>query len=318
MHDICAVIPNWNHRDVLKACLEALQRQTFRNFEILIVDNASKDDSLSMVRGSFPFVRTIAMRRNVGFGRAVNIGIRHSETPYIFLLNNDTEAVPDCLERLMETIRREDECCGGVQCRMMNFSKRDLIDSLGIYYRRDEFYDIGHNQPYDSRYDKPGRILGVCAGGALYRRTLFQNVGFFDERFFAVYEDVDLSLRGLRAGWHFVYEPDAVVYHHKSLTINTMSYRKQLELKKNYFLLGLKNFPKRRLFRIVFQYMNMLQQDCFNVENHLWKQRVLATLKTHRDIWLGIPFSLKERRGFTVDDKMMEALITQSQDRPIW
>jgi len=268
------IIPNWNGKDLLRQCLSSIENQSLDGRFTIIVDNGSEDGSLQMVRDEFPSVIVHSLEENLGFAKAINIGIHKSKTPFIMLLNNDTQLEIDCLNHLYNHIKAEKENCGGVECRMMNYFDRELIDSLGIQIREKRFYDIEHGTILNTVHQKKGFVLGLCAGAAIYRREFFESVGLFDERFFAGFEDVDISLRGLRKGWFFTYEPEAVIYHHKSPTFNKLSHRKHIELRKNLFLTGIKNFPRRYMINFTFQFFYVLQKDVTNIIKHLRKKTV--------------------------------------------
>jgi len=312
---ITVVIPNWNGEALLRQCLQSLSLQSFSDVEIIVVDNASTDGSAGMGATEFPAAQFLRMRTNLGFSRAVNFGLRRAESPLILLLNNDTVVHENCLERLYHRIMAEAERCGGVQCRMMNYFDRERIDSLGIQIRRRRFYDLASGEEYAERHQQRGRVLGLCAGAALFRREFFEHVGLFDKRFFAGYEDVDLALRGIRRGWYFAYEPEAVVYHHRSPTYDTMKSRKRLESRKNMFLLGYKNFPRPYLIRLTLELLHVLQKDLFNIVAHLRKGRLRELWKLYATIFAGMRSARRERRHREISAQRYLAILQESEER---
>jgi hypothetical protein len=207
------VIPNWNTREFLGPCLESLRRQTFRDFETLVVDSASTDGSVGFVKERFPEVKTLALPKNRGFSGAVNVGIEASTADLIVLLNNDTEQDPGWLEALVEAAERRPEA-GLFASKLVDFENRRVLDGAGDALRPSGFpYRLGHGEIDRGQFEGEGFVFGACAAAALYRRSLFEDVGLFDEDFFAYCEDADLSFRAQLAGHRCLYVPDSVVYH---------------------------------------------------------------------------------------------------------
>lgn len=207
------VIPNWNGRELLPVCLTSVFRQTIHPGDVLVVDNGSRDGSIEWIRSAFPAVRVIAHERNRGFGAAVNAGILACNTPYVFLLNNDTEIAENCLERLLEAADVYPDY-GSYAPKMIDFFDRRMLDGAGDAMGRwGAGYRVGTGEVDDRRFDRFRPVFGPCAGAALYRRRLFEDVGLFDEAYFAYLEDVDLNVRANAAGYPCLYVPTARVYH---------------------------------------------------------------------------------------------------------
>ena len=237
------VIPNYNGLRFLPACLSSIERQQYTAWQITVVDNGSTDDSLKYLCTSHPRVGCIALPENRGFSAAVNAGILADSAPYVFLLNNDTELPPDCLEQLVRAADELREFDFFVP-KMLSFHDRTILDGAGDgYLRGGAGYRLGTMERDSKRYDQPGPVFGACAGAVLYRRTVFDQVGFFDEDFFAYLEDVDLNLRMNRAGLRGYYVPASAVYHIGSGTtgskINEFTVR--LSTRNSFFVL-LKNY----------------------------------------------------------------------------
>ncbi len=210
---VTVVIPNWNTREFLGPCLRSLRRQTFRDFETVVVDSASTDGSVGFVEESFPEVRTICLPENRGFSGAVNAGIRASAAELVVLLNNDTEQDPQWLERLVDAADRHPEA-GLFASKLVDFEDRRVLDGAGDALRPSGFpYRLGHGEVDRGQFDREEFVFGACAAAALYRRSVFGDVGLFDEDFFAYCEDADLGFRAQLAGHRCLYVPGSVVYH---------------------------------------------------------------------------------------------------------
>ncbi len=207
------VIPNWNGLRFLPGCLDALLRQKANfSWQITVVDNGSTDGSLAYLQAQ-PQVQLIALPENRGFSAAVNAGILSSDASYVFLLNNDTELPADCLHQLLKTADALPEY-DFFAPKMLSFHERTVLDGAGDgFLRGGAGYRLGTMEKDSAIYSQPGPVFGACAGAALYRRTVFDRIGLFDEDFFAYLEDVDFNLRLNRAGCKGYYVPAAQVYH---------------------------------------------------------------------------------------------------------
>jgi GT2 family glycosyltransferase len=210
---VTVVIPNWNGERFLSLCLSSLRNQLYKDFETVLVDNGSTDGSADLVGKNFPEVRVILLGGNRGFSAAVNAGIRASEAEYVALLNNDTEVDAGWLEALVHAADSHPEA-SLFASKLVDFYDRRLLDGAGDALRRSGLpYRIGHRELDRGQFDDPTFVFGACAAAALYRRALFEEIGLFDEDFFAYCEDGDVSFRAQLADHRCLYVPDAVVYH---------------------------------------------------------------------------------------------------------
>ena len=210
---VTVVIPNWNGERFLDLCLGSLRNQSFGDFETILVDNGSKDGSLGFTAENYPEVKTISLGVNRGFAGAVNAGIKASETAYVALLNNDTEQDPGWLEALVQAAEDRPES-GLFASKLIDFHDRGVLDGAGDAMRLSGLpYRLGHGERDAGRFDTPVHVFGACAAAALYRKTLFEDIGSFDEDFVSYCEDGDLSFRAQLAGHRCFYVPGAVVYH---------------------------------------------------------------------------------------------------------
>jgi GT2 family glycosyltransferase len=237
------VIPSWNGRALLARCLQALSRQSERDFVTIVVDNGSSDGTADWLRENYPAVQLISNTENRGFARAVNQGIQASKGPYVAVLNNDTEPEPQWLRALLAASDAEPGI-GMVASKMVFADRPHVINSAGICV---DLAGIAWDR-FGGRIDDPTEaapveIFGPCGGAALYSRAMLDEIGLFDESFFAYLEDVDLAWRGRVAGWHCLYAPAARVLHRHSATAGEGSPFKRYHLGRNKVWLLAKNYP---------------------------------------------------------------------------
>jgi len=207
------VIPNWNGERLLDLCLRSLRNQSFQDFETVVVDNDSTDDSLGFLEREFPEVAVVSLEENKGFAAAVNSGIEASDTEFVVLLNNDTEQDERWLGELVEAADAHADA-SLFASKLVDFHDRRVLDGAGDAMRLSGLpYRLGHGERDRGQFDEPGYVFGACAAAALYRRSLFREVGHFDEDFVSYCEDGDLSFRAQLAGHRCFYVPGAVVYH---------------------------------------------------------------------------------------------------------
>jgi GT2 family glycosyltransferase len=210
---VSVVIPNWNGKKFLAGCLGSLKTQTYENHEIIVVDNGSIDGSCEYIEENYPETTLVRFSKNTGFSVAVNSGIKKAKGTYIALLNNDTVVAPDWLAFMVEALERTPEA-GSVACKMLSYEDHTLLDGAGDGYRRGGLPGrIGHRERDFGQFETERFVLGPCGGACLYRRQVFDTIGFLDEDYFAYLEDVDLGLRAQSAGFKCLYVPQAVVYH---------------------------------------------------------------------------------------------------------
>lgn len=212
MQEVSVVIPNFNGISFIEACLLSLRRQTYPGFETIVVDNGSTDGSCELVEERFPEVRLVALPENLGFCRAVNEGILASDSPYVILLNNDTEAEPDFVRELLIDIKRRKRAFS-CAAKMLNMYQRDLIDDAGNYYNALGWAFAAGKGQDEKKYDRPRRIFASCGGAVIYRREFLNVTGLFDEEHFAYLEDMDIAYRANILGYQNWFCPGARVYH---------------------------------------------------------------------------------------------------------
>ena len=209
---VSVVIPNWNGAAHLPTCLGALRAQTFRDVEVIVVDNASTDDSVGLLGREYPEACVIRLDRNCGFTGACNTGLRAAQGEFLILLNNDTEAAPDWLAEVVAAFERHSEA-GMVASKMLLFDRRDLLHTAGDVFKTDGTPGNRGVWEEDRGQFTEGPVFSANGGSAAYRKAMLDQIGPLDEDFFFSCEDVDLAWRAQLAGWQCVYAPRAVVYH---------------------------------------------------------------------------------------------------------
>ena len=243
MKQVTVIIPNYNGIRFLKECLDSLDAQTYKEFKTVVIDNASTDGSQEFIRQNYPNVEIVQMDKNYGFTGAVNEGIKRTSTPYLILLNNDTEVESEFVGELYKAIEKNDDIFS-VSSKMINYHDRTVMDDAGDLYtvvgwqaQRGTGLDI-------EDYDKDCEVFTACAGAAIYRRDAFDRIGIFDDMHFAYLEDIDIGYRAKIYGYRNMYCSRAVVYHMGSATSGTgySDFKVKLSSRNNIYLI-VKNMP---------------------------------------------------------------------------
>ena len=299
------MIPNWNGRRFLQTCLTSLRKQSFRDFETLLIDNGSTDGSLDFTARNFPEVRTISLGENRGFSVAVNAGIGASRTGLVALLNNDTEQDPEWLASLVRAADRHPEA-GSFASKLVDFHDRRLLDGAGDALRLSGLpYRLGHGERDRRQFDAPGYVFGACAAAALYRRDMLEEVGLFDEDFVSYCEDADLSFRAQLAGYRCLYVPEAVVYHVGSASTGGKRSAPATRLgTRNSLSLLVKNLPLSAVPQLLpFSILDQVARLLITVAAGAGR----AHFEGLAEAWRQLPLMLKKRREVQARKKVSDA-----------
>jgi len=291
------VVPNWNGAHFLDACLRSLSDQT-HPAQIIVVDGASSDGSVELVRRRFPAVALICLGANPGFAGAVNRGIERALSlgaDYVALLNNDATAEPQWLERLIDTAEAHPQA--GIVTSKFLLRDGVHIDSTGDFYSSWGWaYPRGRDEPDRGQYDGPELREVFCGtgGASLFRARMLEETGLFDEDYFAYLEDQDLGFRAQLQGWRARYEPGAVAYHHMMGTSATLSHFGRYQAIRNCIYLYVKNLPSP----LCWKYLPKFLLGLFLMGlNDFRRRRFLAIVGAYFEALGQLPRLLAKRRG---------------------
>jgi GT2 family glycosyltransferase len=246
--DVSVIVVTWNGRQHLDACLDAVAAQQGVSLETVLVDNASTDGTIDYIRGRHPAVRIVALPQNRGFAGGNNAGVADARAPVVAFLNNDTIADPRWLQALVGGL---DQSSGFalVTSRIVYMHDPHIIDSAGDgFLRAGGAFKRLHGMP-SANGAEPSEVFGMCGAACLMPKSVFDELGGFDEDFFASHEDVDLSYRARLRGYRVRYVPDAIVRHRGSATLGRQSARAVYYGQRNLEWVYLKNSPASILLR---------------------------------------------------------------------
>lgn len=268
MNNVVVTIANWNGMDFLEPCLQSLFAQTLKPYKVIIIDNGSTDGSNEWIQKHYPNITLIELDHNTGFAfphtLAISEALKDEAASYILTLNNDTELTPTFIEEMVACAQKHPDA-GGIQGKILHASNRDLIECVGVLIHPDmSGFNKGQKQKDSQEWNEELEIMGPSASAALYTRkslevtalprpaetvttkngdTLSLERDYFDRRYFAYYEDVDLLWRMRLAGFSSWYTPKAIAYHHHSGTGITASPFKAFHIHRNHFYNIIKDAP---------------------------------------------------------------------------
>ena len=290
---VSIIIVNWNGRHLLDECLSSLEVQTYRNFEVVFVDNGSQDDSLAFVREKYPSVIPVALASNRGFTGGNIAGYQIARGDYIALLNNDASLCERWLEYMVAVLASDPRI--GICSSKIIINGTSLIDSVGdCFTTAFTGTKIGEHED-KSRYNVSMLVPGACAAAVIYRREMLDDIGFLDDDFFLNHEDTDLNMRAWLAGWRCMFVPEAVAHHKVSASIGALSDTSVYYFARNNEWVWLKNVP---LKYIIYNLPHRILYECaffgyFCLVKNRWK----PFFEGKFDALKGAPAMLKKRRN---------------------
>jgi GT2 family glycosyltransferase len=304
---ISVVILNWNGQQVVEKCLKSLQEQTHSPLELIVVDNGSTDGSAELVKKGFPDVKLIVNKNNLGFGGGNNVGIKASQGRYIMMLNNDTRLDPHCIEELRRCIEESDQY-GACASKILLEYEDNLIDAAGIVVCPDGL-SIGRGRlEKGNTYDEEAEVFFASDCACLYRREMLEDIGLYDEDFFAYADETDMGWRAQLAGWKCIYNPKAVVYHFHSASAGTYSPFKAYLVERNRIWVAIKSFPiSLLLFGQFYTFWRYVLQayGAFSGKGAAGRftsdfsktELIKILIKVYLSIWKSLPLMLRKRRA---------------------
>jgi len=321
---VSIVIPHWNNVDVLSECLESISNTNFENFETIVVDNASTDNSVASVRSNYPNVKLIENDKNYGYAGGCNIGAEAASGDFLIFLNNDTVQEKDWISNLIKTINSDDKIAA-VQPKILNYYNRNVFDYAGgsgghmdIYcfpFARGRIFSFQEND--EGQYNNKEKCFWSSGTCFMVRRELFQKSGGFDESFFAHMEEIDLCWRLYAMGFEVWVEPDSVVYHKNALTLPMYSHKKYYLNHRNSLLMLLGNYSIKNIFLIGIPRLILEKIACLYSILMLDWRHFTAILRSLFWIIFHPNVIMKKRKSFSkirtiTDKKIMENMMQSS------
>jgi GT2 family glycosyltransferase len=224
---VFVVIPNYNGADWLVASIDSVLAQSYQNFQLIIVDNASIDDSRTIIESyaaKDDRIRPMFRDKNYGFTGGVNPGMElaiKENAEFVAPFNNDAVADKDWLKKLYEYLKAHDEV-GIATCKLLHLDGKTIDSTADIYTVWGLPYPRGRDEPATAKYDNDRDVFGASGGASMYRVSMLREIGVFDQDFFAYYEDIDISFRAHLASWKVRYVPESIVYHGQGKTSERM------------------------------------------------------------------------------------------------
>lgn len=247
---VSVVVATCGEWKFLKHCLESICQQNYRPFEVIVIDNGSDKDIVHVVKETFPEIHVIRTDQNLGFAGGYNVGLGAAKGDYIAIINDDAVASPGWLSAMVR-LAESDKELGAIGSIISDGNNPQLLDSCGIGMSLDGMSRQMMRGEKPPILNRPKEVLAVSGCACMFRSLALEQVGLFDEDFFAYCEDTDLGLRLRWAGWKAAIAPDATVTHYYSRTVGKFSLKKVFWVERNHFWLVAKNFPLI-LFPIVF------------------------------------------------------------------
>ena len=239
---VSVVVVTLDNINLLKKCLESLDGQSYKNVELIVVDNGSTQNIKSLLDWDFPDAVYIKLPKNRGFAGGNNAGFEKARGAYVALINNDAVASPGWIESMVNAAQL-DRKIGMVASIIVDGNDTLVLDSLGLGLAFDGMSRQSFRGKEVPKLSAPMEVLMPSGCACMYRASALKEAGFFDEDFFAYCEDSDLGLRLRFAGWKAVAAPDAIVTHHYSMTMGRYSSRKLYLVERNHYWVAVKNFP---------------------------------------------------------------------------
>jgi GT2 family glycosyltransferase len=306
--NVIVVIPNWNGAKELPASIDSVLNQSYKDFDLIVVDNGSADESRQIIEDyqcKDPRVRGIYLDKNYGYTGGVNPGIDLAiaeKAAYVAPFNNDARADTDWLKHLLAFLESHSEY-GIAACSLLHADGKTIDSTADQYTIWGIPFPRGRDEPANKRFNQSTTIFGASGGASMYRVAMLKKIGSFDQDFFAYYEDIDLSFRAQLTGWKVAYVPEAIVYHEQGKTSARIANRQAndrsaspfttKQFMKNLPFILVKDMPAGLLWRVAPRFL--LAYTIFFLRAFT-DHRGKAALQGVALFWLKLPKKLWQRR----------------------
>jgi GT2 family glycosyltransferase len=311
------VIPHCNGKEILLRCLESLQHDEYESKRVLLVDNASTDDSVTEAQKAYPWLEVLPLPQNLGFSGGVNAGIRHAQADIIVLLNNDTVVSPGWLRPLVTTLESNDRIAA-VQPKLRSWYQKELfdyaggaggeIDRWGYPFCWGRIFTT--REPDQNQYAQPRNIFWASGSASAWRRSAIMDAGLLDEDFFAHMEEIDLCWRLHLMGYDILYQPGPEVYHCSGGTLAEEALRKKFLNHRNSWIVLIKNYRWNNLLKVI---PLRLILDLITIPYAIifWGdvRRAIAVIGSWISILIGLPRWLRSRSNVQKLRKVPEDIV---------
>ena len=320
---VSIIIPHWNNVDVLSECLNSISSTDYPNFEIIIVDNASNDNSVEWVKSNYPRVTLIENDKNYGYAGGCNIGADHANGEYLIFLNNDTIQEKNWVSNLVETMNSNSRIAA-LQPKVLNYYNKKLFDYAGGSGGQMDVYcfpfargRVFAKQEIDEgQYNNKEKCFWSSGTCFMVRKNLFYKAGGFDDTFFAHMEEIDLCWRLYAMGFEVWVDPQATVYHKNALTLPMHTHKKHYLNHRNSLLMLFSNYSIKNIFLFGIPRLILEKVACFYSILMLDWRHFTAILRSLFWIISHPNVIMKKRKNFskirTIEDKKIMENMMQS------
>lgn len=307
---VTVIILNFNGLKDTVFCLEKLLDQNYPNFEVIVIDNGSYENEAKKIKEKFPQIKVIRLEKNLGFAGGINWGLKEAfkdkEVKFIATLNNDAFPDKNWLSSLVDTAQKKEKI-GMVASKIYYLRPSSTLESVGtIIFKEGSAAHKGTKEKDKGQYNQEEETFAPCAGAALYKREMLEDIGFFDEKFFAYFEDVDLGWRAQLKNWKCIYTPKALVIHKHSATSLPYSSFKFYHKEKNRYFVLIKNYPLKYIFLspfltikkwlIYFRLRKIKGTSAYYYQEKIPLLKMFfLILKAEIKVILSLPYLIKER-----------------------
>jgi GT2 family glycosyltransferase len=308
---VSILVLNWNGEKYLPRCLDSIVKQTFTDYEVIVIDNASTDHSADSIEQRWPGFQVIRLEENLGFAAANNLGAQVARGNWLALLNNDAYPSPEWLESLLKAAQNYPMYSFFASC-ILQANNPHLVESAGdIYNISGLAWPRGRNAAFDNIRLEIGEVFSACAAAALYKREAFLQVGGFDQKFSSHHEDVDLGFRLRLQGYRCLFVPEAIVLHVGSASYGTQSDRVVYQVNRNLVWSFVANMPGWLFWKylpahIISNLVFLFYYTLRNQANAIWRAKL--------DAIRGLPAVFRDRKLIQRNRKVGSAEISQAMD----